>query len=195
MEAGARAENENNQENIGERQENLQQEANANVNVVDGNEERRELIEPQNQGEIADGAILNEIEPVQDDLPANNAAMFGGQLRESESLIREQNERISYITTLVQSMLQQQNRLSNKPISKHGSIADWDTKGKPKNFNKMTKSRRKESKSKRRKHIKTRTSARAAAVATASQRPGSSRRRAIKVISSHGKSRRTSDVL
>ena len=47
MEAGARAENENNQENIGERQENLQQEANANVNVVDENEERRELIEPQ----------------------------------------------------------------------------------------------------------------------------------------------------
>jgi hypothetical protein len=136
MEAGARTENENNQENIGERQENLQQEANANVNIVDGNEERRELIEPQNQGENADGAILNEIEPVQDDLPANNAAMFGGKLRESESLIREQNERIGYITTLVQSMLQQQNRLSNKPISKHGSIADWDTKGKLKNFKK-----------------------------------------------------------
>ena len=108
MEAGARAENENNQENIGERQENLQQEANANVNVVDENEERRELIEPQNQGENADGAILNEIEPVQDDLPANNAAMFGGQLRESESLIKKQNERINYLTTLVQSMLQQQ---------------------------------------------------------------------------------------
>ena len=120
MEAGARAENENNQENIGERQENLQQEANANVNVVDENEERRELIEPQNQGEKADGAILNEIEPVQDDLPANNAAMFGGQLRESESLIKKQNERINYLTTLVQSMLQQQNRLFNKPISKHG---------------------------------------------------------------------------
>jgi len=47
MEAGANPENENNQENIGERQENLQQEANANVNVVDENEERRELIEPQ----------------------------------------------------------------------------------------------------------------------------------------------------
>ena len=91
MEAGANPENENNQENIGERQENLQQEANANVNVVDENEERRELIEPQNQGEKADGAILNEIEPVQDDLPANNAAMFGGQLRESESLIKKQN--------------------------------------------------------------------------------------------------------